>query len=79
MLNFVTKEALSEMENKTNDANDDYIAKDEPSVESIQQQEGVQDAIAERREVASDENYEPVRILSADEIKETAETQGFAF
>jgi hypothetical protein len=79
MLNFVTKEALSEMENKTNDANDDYIAKDEPSVESLQQQEGVQDALAERREVASDENYEPVKILSADEIKETAETQGFAF
>jgi hypothetical protein len=25
------------------------------------------------------ENYEPVKILSADEIKETAETQGFNF
>lgn len=78
MLNFVTKEALSEMENKTNEANDDYIA-NEPSVEAMEQQNGIQDAIAERREVASDENYEPVRILSADEIKETAETQGFAF
>lgn len=80
MLNFVTKEALSEMENKTNEANEDYITRDEPSVEAMEQQAGVQDAIAERRDVASDENnYEPVRILSADEIKETAETQGFAF
>lgn len=79
MLNFVTKEALSEMENKTNEINEDYVMRDEPSIESMEQQSGVQDAIAERRDVASDENYEPVRILSADEIKETAETQGFAF
>lgn len=80
MLNFVTKEALSEMENKTNEANDDYITKDEPEqTGGLLADAGAQDAIAERREVASDENYEPVRILSADEIKETAETQGFAF
>lgn len=81
MLNFVTKEALSEIENKTTEANDDYITKDEPQqAEAVLADTGAQDAIAERREVASDENnYEPVRILSADEIKETAETQGFAF
>lgn len=79
MLNFVTKDALSEMENKTNEANDDYIGNAEPSQESTEVQIATQDAIAERREVASDENYEPVRILSAEEVKETAETQGFAF
>lgn len=82
MLNFVTKEALSEMQNKTNEANDDYIGtnEQEQNPEQAEIQLATQDAIAERREVASDENnYEPVRILSADEIKETAETQGFAF
>jgi hypothetical protein len=79
MLNFVTKDALSEMENKTNEANDDYVANGEESQESTDLQSATQDAIAERREVASEENYEPVRILSAEEVKETAETQGFAF
>lgn len=79
MLNFVTKEALSEMENKSNEANDNYISQDEPIIEPTEIQTATQDAIAERREVASDENYEPVRILSAEEVRETAETQGFAF
>ncbi len=79
MLNFVTKEALSEMQNKSNEANDEYMTQEEPSLESTEIQLATQDAVAERREVASDENYEPVRILSAEEIRETAETQGFAF
>lgn len=73
MLNFVTKDAIDEMQDKTNEINEDYITPD-PIAEVAQQ-----DAIEERRAVAADENYEPVRILSADEIRETAETQGFAF
>ena len=78
MLNFVTREALQEMQDKSNEANDEYITQ-EPSEEALAQQAAVDNAIQERVEVAADENYEPVRILSADEIRETAETQGFAF
>jgi hypothetical protein len=74
MLNFVTKDAIDEMQDKANELNDDYITHDAPIAEIAQQ-----DVIEERREVAADENYEAVRILSADEIRETAETQGFAF
>lgn len=80
MLNFVTKEALAEMQDKSNEANDEYISNDQPSEESIEQHAALQEQMSERREVASDvDNYEPVRILSAEEVRETAETQGFAF
>ena len=78
MLNFVTKDALEEMQDKSNEANDEYITQ-EPREEALAQQAAVDNAIQERIEVAADENYEPVRILSADEVRETAETQGFAF
>ena len=74
MLNFVTKDAIDEMQDKSNELNEDYITPDAPVAEVPEQV-----AIEERREVAADENYEPVRILSADEVRETAETQGFAF
>jgi len=74
MLNFVTKDAIDEMQDKSNELNDDYITHDAPVAEVPEQAE-----IEERREVAADENYEPIRILSADEVRETAETQGFAF
>lgn len=74
MLNFVTKDAIDEMQDKTNELNEDYITHDAPLAEVAQQ-----NAIEERREVALDDNYEAVRILSADEVRETAETQGFAF
>lgn len=80
MLNFVTKDALEEMQDKSNEANDEYITQDpEINEEALAQQAAVDNAIQERIEVAADENYEPVRILSADEVRETAETQGFAF
>lgn len=75
MLNFVTKEELVKMEDKAADANDSYYEA-EQSVEAVAQQE----VIEERKDMASNvDSYEPVRILSADEIRETAETQGFAF
>jgi hypothetical protein len=44
------------------------------------QQEATERVIEERRDVASDpESYQPVRVLSADEIKNTAEQNGFSF
>ena len=75
MLNFVTKEELSKMEEKAADANDSYFEA-EVAEEVVAQQQAIQ----ERTEMAANvESYEPVRILSADEIRETAETQGFSF
>lgn len=75
MLNFVTKEELSKIEEKSNEANDNYFEAEEQKVEIA-----TKEVLEERREIASDtENYEPVKILSADEVKETAEAQGFAF
>lgn len=82
MLNFVTKDALAAMEDKTNENNDDYVQQDSQVNDEVvaQQQAATEQAIVERRDVASDaDNYEPVRVLSADEVRETAETQGFAF
>ena len=76
MLNFVTKEELSKLEEKASETNDNYFKAEEQKVQEVAQKE----VLEERREIASDtENYEPVKILSADEVKETAETQGFNF
>jgi hypothetical protein len=77
MLNFVTKEELSRMEETANTANDNYFEAEEKKVQEVAQQE----VLEERREVASadPESYEPVKVLSADEVKETVETQGYAF
>ncbi len=73
MLNFVTKEHLVQLEENSSDA---YLAEEEQRVAAEAQNEAV-----EERQIASTEPevYEPVRVLSADEIKETAETQGYAF
>lgn len=76
MLNFVTKEQLDQIEEKSADF-DAYAQEEEQRISAMAQNEAV-----EERQIASNEqpeNYEPVRVLSADEIKETAETQGFAF
>ncbi len=76
MLNFVTSEALAQIETKNDENNDSYFEKEEAEVQAVAQAE----VLEERRDVASDvENMEPVRILSADEVRETAETQGFSF
>ena len=76
MLNFVTQEVLAQMENKESDNNETYFEKEEAQVQAVAQAE----VLEERRDVASDvENMEPVRVLSAEEVRETAETQGFSF
>lgn len=76
MLNFVTSEALAQIENKDAENNDNYFEKEEAQVQAVAQAE----VLEERRDVAQEnENFEPVRILSADEVRETAETQGFNF
>ena len=75
MLNFVTQAELAKMEEKEAENNESYFEKEE-QIQAVAQAE----VLEERREVASDvENMEPVRILSADEVQETAETQGFNF
>jgi uncharacterized protein YbcI len=78
MLNFVTKEQLTKIEETAAETNDNYFVAEaeEQKVQEVAQK----DVIEERREIASDtENYEPVKILSADEVKQTAQEQGFAF
>jgi hypothetical protein len=77
MLNFVTKEELAKLEEKASETNDNYFEAEEEKVQAVAQQE----VLEERRDVASadPESYEPVKVLSADEVKETVETQGFAF
>ena len=75
MLNFVTHSELAKMEEKEADNNDSYFEKEE-QIQAVAQAE----VLEERRDVASDvENMEPVRIMSADEVQQTAETQGFNF
>lgn len=75
MLNFVTSEELERIEAKDNENNDNYFETEEQKVQEVAQQEAIQ----ERKEESTSDNYEEIRVLSADEIKETAETQGFNF
>lgn len=76
MLNFVTQAELEKIEDKSADSNDNYFEAEEQKTQEMAQQE----VLEERKEMNDNtENYEQVRILSADEIKETAETQGFNF
>lgn len=76
MLNFVTAGELEKIEQRDAEQNDNYFEQEEQKIQEMAQNEVVE----ERREMAENvENYEPVKILSADEIKETAETQGFNF
>ena len=75
MLNFVTQDELAKIEVKDADNNDNYFEKEE-EVQAVAQAE----VLEERSVAASDvESFEPVKILSAEEVRETAETQGFSF
>ncbi len=74
MLNFVTKDVIEEMQDRANEINEDYIPNDIISEEIAEKA-----TIKERVEIASNENYDEIRVLSPDEIKETAEAQGYAF
>ena len=77
MLNFVTK---AQME-KGQELEKDYQAENQEAAVAVEEvQVASEKVIEERKDVANDsENYEPVRVLSADEIKETAEVKGFSF
>lgn len=75
MLNFVTKDQMEKIQSEKFDNN---VEKQDVVEEDVQQ--AAEKIMEERKEVASDvDNYEPVRVLSADEIKETAQGKGFAF
>lgn len=75
MLNFVTQAELEKIEAKDNENNDNYFEAEEKQIQEVAQEEVIQ----ERKDESSSDNYEEIRVLSADEIKETAETQGFNF
>ncbi|MDD4974264.1 MAG: hypothetical protein PHY93_07920 [Bacteriovorax sp.] len=76
MLNFITKEQMEKVQETEQDAQ----AENQNAVSAIEQQQGAAIVVEERKEVANDvDNYQPVRVLSADEIKETAQEKGFAF
>lgn len=71
MLNFVTKEQMEKLQN-----NQDV----ESNVNNSEVEAATEMVIEERKETANDtENYEPVRLLNAEEIKETAAQNGFSF
>jgi outer membrane lipoprotein SlyB len=76
MLNFVTKEQMEKVQETEQDAQ----AENQDSTSAVDEQQAASIVVEERKEVASDaDNYQPVRVLSADEIKETAQEKGFAF
>ena len=77
MLNFVTKEQME----KVQEIEQDTQAENQDSAPAVEEAQSVSEkVIEERKEVASDvDNYQPVRVLSADEIKATAEEKGFSF
>lgn len=78
MLNFVTKEQMEKVQESEQDAQAENQDK-APAMEEEQKQ-AASIVTEERKEVANDvDNYQPVRVLSADKIKETAEQNGFAF
>lgn len=75
MLNFVTKEQMDKME----EAKYDNSAENQ-EIASEDAEQAAEKIMEERKETASDaENYQPVRVLSAEEIKETAAENGFSF
>lgn len=78
MLNFVTRTQLNEIEDKALEQGQDaYFQEEEQRAVAESEKEAI-----EERQIASEqqpESYEQVRVLSADEIKDTAETQGYSF
>ena len=80
MLNFVTKEQLVKLEETQNDYNNENQETSQEVVSSEDQQEAASKIIEERKDLASDvESLQSTAILSVDEIKETAEQNGFSF
>jgi hypothetical protein len=71
MLNFVTKEQME----KIQDTALETAPVIEEEIVAVAEQ-----VVEERKEIANNaESYEPVRVLNTEEIKETAEVNGFAF
>lgn len=71
MLNFVTREQMEKLQSEQPDTQNEIVEESESAAEKI---------LEERKEVANDsDNYQPVRVLSAEEIKETAQENGFSF
>lgn len=76
MLNFVTREQMEKIQEQELD--NQALNQEVAPIEEVQI--AAEKVLEERKEVANDvENYEPVRALSAEEIKETAQENGFAF
>lgn len=77
MLNFVTKDQMERVEESQQDALAENTAPDS-AIEEVKI--GTEEVAEQRREVASDaDNYQPIKVLSAEEVKETAEQKGFSF
>jgi hypothetical protein len=77
MLNFVTKAQFDKIQESEEEASREAVQKDFPE-ETVQAAQAA--AVEERTEVANDsENYIPNKILSVEEVKETAQENGFAF
>ncbi len=80
MLNFVTKEQMDKVQEVERDQADNQEMVQEESVLKVETQVAAEKVIEERKEIAADfESQEPVQVLNADEIKETAAQNGFAF
>jgi hypothetical protein len=80
MINFVTKEQLTKLEENLDVSNSEEQVNVESEASVSDPHMSASKIIEERKEVANDaDSYEPVRILSADEIKETTNQQGFSF
>ncbi len=77
MLNFVTQDQFDKIQESEEEANRNAVQKDfyGEAVEASQNQ-----ALEERKVVANNpENYEAVKVLSTEEVKQTAQENGFAF
>lgn len=90
MLNFVTKEQKQKMEDEAQDTYTNEVVEEAPApvaetpavieVPMKEEMEMSQEQMMdERQQMTNDENQEPVQVMSAEEISETAKTQGFAF
>lgn len=77
MLNFTTKEQADKIQETERDQQTEQQEQNAPAFEEVQV--ASEKVIEERKEVANDvENMEPV-VLSAEQVKETAQENGFAF
>jgi hypothetical protein len=80
MLNFVTKEQFDKIQESEEEANRNAVQRDFSDGSADEVQAAQAPALEERKEVAANaENYEPVKVLNTEEVKQTAQENGFAF